>query len=263
MPEPTAGKALWEWRLAAFGRYGPAYPASDENQFNLIPLPFPIYRGKFLRLGEDTENPIRGRIFRRDRVKLDLAFDLNFPVDSDDIDEREGLPDLDFLLEIGPELEFEFARPWFFDGKWFLGLQGKPAFSWDALDPSFQGVVFSSELTWRKTLQDTADQLRLRITPSFATGKYMEFFYEVDPEFATPTRAAYEADGGYLGTNVTLTYINEINDDFQFVVGTRLSLHQGAKNEDSPLFTSDTGYAVYAAFTWKFWESKRRVAAND
>ena len=103
-------QALWEMRLAAFGRYGAAYPASEDDQANLIPLPLPVYRGRFLRLGDDTENPIRGRIFRADRIKLDLDFDLNFPVDSEDIDARTGMPDLDLLLEAGPELELEFAR---------------------------------------------------------------------------------------------------------------------------------------------------------
>jgi len=262
-PEPPAEKALWEWRLAAFGRYGPAYPASDYNQFNLIPLPLPIYRGKFLRLGEDTQSPIRGRVFRRDRIKLDIAFDLNFPVDSKDIDEREGLPDLDFMLEIGPELEFEFAKSGSYGGKWFFALQGRPAFSFDALDPTYRGVVFSTELTWKRPLKDSSNEFRVRVTPSFATRKYMEYYYAVDPEFATPARPAYKAKAGYLGTNLTFTWIKQIDDALQFVIGTRASLHQGARNDDSPLFTGETGLSVYAAFTWKFWESKRRVTDDD
>ena len=89
--------ALWEWRIAAFARYGPSYPASEESQVNVVPLPIPIYRGRFLRLFEDSENPIRGKVFERDRIKLDLDFDLTFGSDSDDIDARTGMPDLDFL----------------------------------------------------------------------------------------------------------------------------------------------------------------------
>ena len=59
---------LWEVRLAAFGRYGESYPASEESQFNFIPLPFPIYRGRFLRLGDDTEKSILCRVFRTYRL---------------------------------------------------------------------------------------------------------------------------------------------------------------------------------------------------
>ena len=88
-----AEEPLWEVRLAAFGRYGAAYPAADENQFNVIPLPFPIYRGKFLRLGDDSEKPIQGRIFRTDRIQLNIDFNLNFGSDSDDIEVRMDMPD--------------------------------------------------------------------------------------------------------------------------------------------------------------------------
>ena len=32
-----------------------------------------------------------------------------------------------------------------------------------------------------------------------------------------------------------------------------------AENEDSPLSTTNSTEAIYAAFLWKFWESKRRA----
>jgi outer membrane protein len=259
----AADEALWEWRLAAFGRYGPSYPASENSQVNIVPLPFPVYRGKFLRIGDDQENPIRGRLFRRDRIKLDFAFDLNFPVDSDDVTARTGMPDLDLLLEVGPELEFEFVRPAPFDAKWYLGLQLRPAFSFDGLNPDFRGVVFAPELTWRKKLAGDKDMVKIRVTPTFATSQYMDYFYTVEPTFATPERPVYEADGGYLGTDLTLSWRNKINDSLETLVGTRVSFHQGAANRDSPLFTQETNFAVYAAFTWKFWESERRVPQDE
>ena len=81
-PEIKEEEPLWEVALASYARSGPAYPASDETQTDFIPLPFPIYRGKFLRVGDSNEKPITARIFRRDRIKLDLDFGLNLPVDS-------------------------------------------------------------------------------------------------------------------------------------------------------------------------------------
>jgi outer membrane protein len=261
--EAESEDPLWEMRLAAFGRYGASYPASEDSQFNLVPLPYPVYRGKFFRLGEDSENPIRGRMFRRERVKLDFAFDLNFSVDSDDVDARTAMPDLDLLLEVGPELEIEFATPAAFNAKWFLGLQLRPAVSFDGLSPSFRGVIFSPELTWKKKLADRSQQFRIRVTPSLASSKYMDYYYTVDPAFATPTRPAYSAKGGYLGTNLSFSWVNNITEAFQFVTGARTSFHQGAKNKNSPLFTDDTTFSFYAAFTWKFWESERRATTID
>jgi hypothetical protein len=250
---------LWEMRLAGFSRFGPSYPGSEENQLNIVPLPLPIYRGKFLRLGEDSENPIRGILFRRDRIKLDFAFNLNFPVDSEDIEARTNMPDLNLLLEVGPALELQFTKEPKFGGHWYLGLQLRPAVSFDGLSPDYRGIAFSPDLTYRVKFAEGKDALKVRITPTWGSSEYMDFFYGVAPEFATSTRPAYNAQAGYLGTDVTFSYINTLTERWEFVTGTRISLNQGARNDASPLYTKDYGIGVYAAFTWKFWESKTRA----
>lgn len=250
--------ALWEWRIAAFGRYGPSYPASEEMQVNIIPLPIPIYRGKYLRLFEDSENPIRGKVFERDRIKLDLDFDLTFPADSDEIDARTDMPDLDFLIQAGPELDLQFARQEFLEGRWHLALQGRGAVSFDGLDPSFRGLTFSAE--FRYIAQVTSrDEFKFRITPTVATQEFMAYYYQVDPEFATPERPAYKASGGYLGTDFTVNWSRNFSEKLSAWVGARLGVHSGARNKNSPLFTEEINPSVYAAFMYKFWESKRRA----
>lgn len=263
--DPAETVPLWEWSLAAFTRYGASYPGSDESQFNFIPLPFPKYRGKYLRVGDETEKPIRGRVFRRDRIKLDIDFDLNFGSDSDDIDARTGMPDLDFILELGPELELQFAeRSPLAGADLFLGLQLRAATSWDGIDPGYEGLVFNPELKWRKKLStERRSELKFRITPGFATGDYMDYFYGVDPRFATPDRPVYDAKGGYLGTDFTLSLRQQLGKRYEFYTAVRLSALSGAKNEDSPLFKDDFNTAVIAAFLWKFWESERRVPVDD
>ncbi|MCZ6667866.1 MAG: MipA/OmpV family protein, partial [Gammaproteobacteria bacterium] len=221
------------------------------------------YRGKYLRLGDDRENPVTGRLFRRDRIKLDFSFGMEFPVDSDDIVARTGMPDLDLLLEAGPELEMEFASPAVFDGRWFLSLDLRAAFSFDGLDATYQGLVMGPELIYLKKLAKPRDELKIRLTPTFANSKYMGYFYRVDPAFATPTRAAYEANGGYLGTDLSISWLKSLNDSFEMLLGTRLSSHHGAANRNSPLFTAEMTYSVYAAISWKFWESERRALNLD
>jgi len=261
--EDEETEPLWEWRLAAFSHYGPYYPASEDYQFNFIPVPYPIYRGKFLRLGDDREKPITGRIFRRDRIKLDFSFGLNFSGDSDDIDARVGMPDLDLLLEAGPELELEFARRAIFEGRWFLSLELRPAFSFDGLDPTYRGIIINPELTYIKKLPKLKDELKIRLTPAFANSKYMDFFYTVDPQFAQPGRPAFEAESGYLGTDLSISFLKSINESLELLFGGRVSSHHGAANENSPLFTDDSTFSVYVAFSWKFWESERREIKLD
>jgi hypothetical protein len=253
---------LWEVRLAAFGRYGPSYPASEESQFNFIPLPFPIYRGRFLRLGDDTEKPIQGRVFRTDQFQLNIDFDLNFGSDADDIDARTGMSDLDFLLEAGPELIMPFMDSDLTRGHLELALQLRGAFSFDGLDPSWRGVVFNPELRWIRPLKQKNQELKIRLTPAFASNDYMDYYYGVAPEFATPLRPAYAAKGGYLGTELSITLRQPLTRKLEIWSGVRLGYHGGAKNEDSPLFTQKTTASVYAAFMYKFWESKNRTSAD-
>jgi outer membrane protein len=253
---------LWEWRLATFARYGESYPASENSQFNIIPFPLPVYRGKVLRIGEDSQSPIRGRLLRTDRIKLDLAFDLNFPVDSGDVDARTGMPDLDFQVEVGPELEIEFVRNKV-RGSWFISPQLRPSFVFESLIPKYQGVVFSPEIIYKKKLQEGEGDIKVSLMPTLATSKYMDFFYTVDPMFATPTRPAYQADSGYLGTDLTARWKSEFRNNFAYFAGARVSFYQGAANRDSPLYTQETTFSIFAGFLWKFYESEARVPATD
>lgn len=249
---------LWEWHFAAFSRYGPAYPASKEMQFNFVPVPIPVYRGRFLRLFEDTETPIRGRIFNWQRVKLDLDFDFNFPVDSDRIEARQDMPNLDLMLAAGPEIEVEFANQERFEGTWALALQTRVAASFDGLDPSYRGIAYGAELRYVARLTER-DIFKLRITPNFASSSYMDYFYGVDSEFATAERAAYEARPGYLGTAVTMNWNRQLSQKLRLVVALRTDFHGGARNQDSPLFTRTTTAGIQAALLYRFWESERRA----
>jgi len=247
---------LWEMNLAGFARYGPSYPASEETQVNIVPLPFPIYRGKFLRVGDETDRPVTTRLFRRDRIKLDIDFGLNFPADSDEIDARTGMPDLDLLAEAGPELELQFVDgPKL--GDVFLTLQTRGAFSFDGLDPTWRGLIFSSELKYARPLNNDRSEVKVRITPEWAGNEYMDFFYGVAPEFSTLDREAYNAKGGYLGTQLTFSLKHEFTDEFSLRTGLRFGFYQGARNRTSPLFTAETNTGVYVALLWKFWESAR------
>jgi outer membrane protein len=252
---------LWEMNLAAFARYGPAYPASEESQVNIIPLPFPIYRGRFLRIGDDTDKPVTTRIFRRDRVKLDIDFGLNFPVDSDDIDARTNMPDLDLLAEAGPELEFQFVKgPKL--GNAYLALQARGAFSFDGIDPTWRGLIFSSELKYVRPVNREKSEFMVRVTPEWAGNQYMDFFYGVAPEYATAERSEYNAKGGYLGTKLAFSVKHKLSEDFELRTGVRFGLYQGARNRNSSLYTAETNTGVYIAFLWKFWESTRMADAR-
>ncbi len=256
--EPETAPLL-EWNFAAYGRYGAAYPGASENEFNLVPMPFPIYRGRFWRLGEDPDKPVRGRLFQGERVRLDLDFSMNFGVDSDDVEIRQGMPDLDLLTEGGPELEIQLT-PEPVGGQLYLSLPIRAAFSWDGFDPGFEGFVFNPQLTWKKQFSETTRrELRVRLAPLFGSRRYMKYFYAVPQEFSTANRPAYDADAGYLGTSLGLSARRQFASNYEVVGGIQFRFLQGASNDKSPLLEDDVNVSVFFAFLWKFWESDKRV----
>jgi hypothetical protein len=81
---------LWELRLVAFGKTFPAYPSSTDQNITLLPIPVPIYRGKFLRFSEGLEDLASGRVLDRDHLKLSIGLSSSFPEDSDALSIRTG-----------------------------------------------------------------------------------------------------------------------------------------------------------------------------
>jgi outer membrane protein len=252
--EADPDQGIWKMNLAVFARYGPSYPASENNQFNIVPLPYPQYSGKILKIGDRDDKPISTRLFERDNIKLDIKFGLNFPVDSDEVDARTGMPDLDFLIEAGPELELKFARgP--ANGDLFFSPQLRAALSFDGLDSTWRGLVFGTELKYETPF--TKDRsFKIRLTPEWGSNDYMDFFYGVAPEYGIPVRTPYEARSGYLGTKLIFSLRRKLRDDFEIRAGVRFGFYQGARNSDSPLYTAETNAGIYGAVLWKFWESK-------
>ena len=51
--------------------------------------------------------------------------------------------------------------------------------------------MFAPELKFTRDFSKDRQQLKLRITPLFASDGYMDYYYEVTPAFATAQRPAF------------------------------------------------------------------------
>lgn len=252
--------ALWEFRLAAFGRYAPVYPGADDTDVSLLPIPFPVYRGSFLRFGESLDQVARGEITETKRLRIGIDLDFTFGEDSEDVALRRGMPDLDFLLELGPELEIRLTDRTPVEGEFFLALQLRAGISLDGLDPSSRGFLFNPQFEYRRDGVFGGDYLlSLRVKPTWASEDYMDYYYEVDPAFATGQRPAFDAREGFLGTKFTAALTREINDKLTLGISASYYRHDNAANDTSPLFERDSGTSVQAALVWKLAESERRA----
>lgn len=254
-----SSQPLWEVGVAGFGVYAQDYPAAESYGLNGLALPYVIYRGELVRL--DDEDGARIVPVETARFDFSLSADAAFGASSGDIDAREGMDDLDPLIQLGPAFVLRVAElP--FDAPLEVAIQGRAVFSLDteAFGAAYRGLVLQPLLRARqRDRPGRRFRLSTSVGPVFATQELQDYFYEVDADEARPDRRAFDASGGYLGTEITVAVTAEITDRLTGFAGSEIGLYSGAANEDSPLFRETTAASLFFGLAYTLAESRRRV----
>jgi MipA family protein len=258
---PIEELPLWELGFGAGVLHTPDYPSSSERSTRAIALPYMVYRGDVLRLGDGQA--ARAVAAETSRFELSMSFDAAFDARSDRNERREGMPDLDFLFEVGPQLRLKLGRYEFADngyGELDLALQARAAFSTDFKGIDHRGYVAEPMLRYRHWgLLWPQLETNVSLRPIWADRQLHDFFYGVAPEFVTAERPLFEAEEGYFGTQLSLFARWNFTDRLQVFGGTQIVSHQGAANRDSPLFEKDYTVNFGGGFLWSVFDSKRTV----
>lgn len=259
---PKQIKPLWELGLGAATLYSPDYPSSSQKQARVIALPYVVYRGDVLRIGDGQA--VRAVAFENDRVELDMSFAAAFDADSEDNKLRRGMPDLDYMFQIGPQMKIAVADFIFDDeslGELTLALQARGVFSTDIGSIDHHGYVFEPMLRYKHTgfLSPKLD-MTISLKPQWATSQLHEYFFDVEPNYVTADRSQYSSDGGYFGTGLNLYASYRVNENLRGFIGVQSTSHHGAANEHSPLYEKDFTVGFGAGIILKLFESKRTVA---
>lgn len=246
-------KPYFEAGLSGGTGYVPDYPAANQSRMRWLVLPVFFLRGQVLRA--DEEDGTRARILRDTAVTFDLSFAGSFPTDSSHNEVRRGMSDLDWMGEIGPRMHVRLLG----DNMRFLrfSLTERLAFSTNFKRGDYRGLVFSPSLMARhENLIFNRISVSARVSSQFATRELTEYFYTVEPEFVASERTEYHAKAGYVGTNVFSMFSFEQGSHGLFA-GIGLSFHDGAANDQSPLFKERVNTLVFVAFRWFFHRSER------
>lgn len=253
-------KPLWEAGLGIGALAFPDYRGSDQTRFYPVPVPYLVYRGNFLKADRDG---VRGEFFNRKYVELNLSVNATIPVQSNDDRARRGMPNLRPTLEVGPSLDFHVWRSLNEHFKFDAVLPLRIPTTIES-SPQVIGWNFSPRLNL--DVQDIAGHagwnFGIGAGPLFAARKYHQYFYSVDPQYATLDRPAYEAKGGYSGTQ----FISALSKRFtNYWVGAyiRYDTLQGAAFEDSPLVKQKYYVAGGIGIAWMIRESSRTVESDD
>lgn len=259
LPAQAQQLPVFEAGIAAGGGWLPAYPASDQNRWRGLAVPYIIYRGSVFRA---DDSGLRARANLADGVELSVSASGGVNASSDDVTARQGMPDLQWLGEIGPTLRFTLwrgedeAAP----RRIVLDTPVRAVFSTDWSSVSFRGFTFAPDIAYEH-MNFLSPFARLRVSAGvvFGTDRYTDYFYRVAPEFARPDRPAYNSQAGYVGSRLSVSYRVPLSERFSIVAGGRVENFSGAANADSPLFRSDWNFSVVAGFAVSLWRSEATV----
>lgn len=258
-PAQEIRRPLLEAGFLAGGGLLPDYPAADRAEARALALPWVFYRGDIL---QSDERGLRGRFYR----SSDFEFTLNFNgalASRSSGGAREGMPDLDYLGEVGPSLRW---TPWRDEARTTrvtLEVPFRAVFGTDLSRIRHRGFVFAPELALERAgAFMPEDRLRIGIGPVFASGGLMDHWYRVRPSEARPDRPAYDAEGGFLGTRLQFSYRVPVTERVSFFGGGRVENFSGARNSSSPLFRSDFNTSIVAGISVTLYRTQATVVSG-
>ncbi len=256
----TRLEPVWEAGLGASVLTLPDYRGSDQSRGYLLPLPYLIYRGPRFSV---ERGGLKAELLDKGRLELDFSVNLSVPVRSDGNSARAGMPSLRPALEIGPQLSADLWNSTDGGVKLQLQLPVRYAFALST-DTRDVGFVFHPRLGL--DVRDFAGyrglDAGLVVGPMFATARQHDYYYSVDPQYATAARPAYEAEGGYSGMQLTMS-LSKRFPRYWFGAFVRADWLKGAAFEDSPLVGREATFAAGFAISWIFAVSADQVVYRD
>ncbi len=218
------------------------YRGSEYYSAKALPIPYLLYSGKYFKV---DRKGVRGELLSENWYELNVSVDASLSGDSKNNPVRIGMPKLDGSFEFGPSLNLNLSGDNFTEG-WLLRLpvRGVMTYSKEGVDAI--GYVINPRLTWRKP--DVYDQWRMtfNLGAIWASEKYHEYYYEVQPQYALPWRQEYQAKAGYSGGFAKLGAY-KLWGDWRLGVSLRVDYLGGAVFANSPLVETDSYASVGVA----------------
>jgi len=251
-------KPLWELGL------GPAllvlrdYRGASSSHVYPLPVPYFVYRGTFLQADRDG---LKGKIFDQKFAELHISLSATPPVRN--AAARSGMPSLRSTVEIGPALDLRLWQSTEDRVKVHFLTSARSAITVEARPRSI-GWVIDPHLN--VDIDDPAGasgwKLGWLAGPLFATRKYNEYFYTVAPPYARTDRPAYQASGGFSGTQTVFSLTKRFP---RYWTGAyvRYDTLTGATFADSPLVKRNSYWSAGIAVAWMIQQSSRLVEAAD
>jgi outer membrane scaffolding protein for murein synthesis (MipA/OmpV family) len=243
---------LWEFGLGVGVLTFQDYRGADSTHVYPVPVPYFVYNGKFFKADHDG---VRGRLFNRDDIELNLSVNATTPVRSNRA--RNGMPDLKSTVEFGGSLDWHLYKSDDRRVKFDLRMPLRVAYTVEAR-PRAIGYIFEPRFTVDVANLAGIQGLNLGMLtgPLFADRRYNDYFYTVAPQFATALRPAYQARGGYSGTEF-IASLSKRYPPYWVGAYVRYDTLAGAAFAASPLVQINRYWSSGIGIAWMIGKSAR------
>lgn len=238
----------WELGLGIGSIYGPDYRGSNAYHTYTAPIPYVIYRGKYIRSDRDG---IRGEFLNFDRVQFTFSASASITPNTDDNILRVGMPELGSTVEFGPAINIQLTG----DEKqgWQLQMPWRGVYTIGSKRDQFVGSIFQPQFIYDDQWSHWSFSYRIGLM--YANQHYHDYYYSVASQYASQNRPEFLAAGGYGGwvNQVSMSRKLEINDTntrIAFLI--RYDNLQAANFTTSPLVETDHVVRAGVAFVWVF-----------
>lgn len=239
----------------------PDYPGASHNRQVSFPFPSLSYRGEILR--SKADEGVRGRFIKSRYVELDLSADGSLASDVKDNEVREGMPDLDTVLELGPSLIFHLKRPTLSSRLQVdFHLPLRYVFSTDLSSTRQLGATINPFLKLKvENLFHREDLLQFTIGLKYATEGLHDYYYEVAPQYQTAQRPAFDAQPGLMEQSMSLLIFQPITlkKGLWIFGGLIRGNFKRAVNRDSALLAKDINTSLALGIYYNFYRSPTYV----
>jgi len=254
----------WELGIGAGGVAVPDYKGSDQTRALAMPFPYFAYRLDWLDADRDG---VRAKFFNSERVELNLSADGSAPLRRNHNRAREGMPGLDYILEVGPSLDVNLWKSPKKSRQLKLVMPVRQAFKMEG-GVRATGWTFSPHLDFdlaglgRPDGSQEGWHLNLQAGPMFANRRYNAHFYDVAEEYAREDRPAYRSRSGYAGSQLQ-TSISRKFGSVSLGAYAEWDYLQGAVFEESPLMKRRSNLSGGIFMTWTLMHSDEYVNITD
>jgi len=257
------GKPRFEAGVAAAGVQVPAYPSSSVTSKRNFFSPWFIYRSEKLQVKDGGVNLTA---YESDKLTVDLGVGVSLNADTSITPLRNGMPDIDYLLELGPRFDVSLLDETNDSIRrrlnWTTAL--RLAMSTDGKRVDFRGPVLNTQLRYRMGgFFNNKISFNTSVESTWLGNELMDYFFAVEPEYQTPVRPEFNASGGFLGVSLSAGINYRPTTEISTYFGFDISSLDGSKNEDSPLFEQETNTRMILAFSWRLYKSKGLVLGPD